>query len=137
MDTKLDKKLQYRDVKPTAMRALVMEILLEQNAAISLKELESKFTVADKSTLFRTLKTFEKKKIIHSIEDGSGSVKYAVCHDSCDCNPSDLHVHFRCTKCEKTFCLNEIPVPQIKLPVGFDLESVNMVVKGICANCKK
>ena len=137
MDTKLDKKLQYRDVKPTAMRALVMEILLEQNAAISLKELESKFTVADKSTLFRTLKTFEKIKIIHSIEDGSGSVKYAVCHDSCDCNPSDLHVHFRCTKCEKTFCLNEIPVPQIKLPVGFDLESVNMVVKGICANCKK
>jgi len=137
MNGKLDKKLQYRDVKPTAMRALVMEILLEQNAAISLKELESKFTVADKSTLFRTLKTFEKKKIIHSIEDGSGSVKYAVCHDSCDCNPSDLHVHFRCTKCEKTFCLNEIPVPQIKLPVGFDLESVNMVVKGICANCKK
>ncbi len=136
MNEKLDKKLQYRDVKPTAMRGLVMEILLEQKTAISLKELESKFTQVDKSTLFRTLKTFEEKNVIHSIEDGSGSVKYAVCHDSCDCNPSDLHVHFRCTKCEKTFCLNEIPVPQIKLPVGFTLENVNMVVKGICANCK-
>ncbi len=137
MSREYHKKLQYRDVKPTAMRALVMKILLEQKTAISLKELEGKFAQVDKSTLFRTLKTFEEKKVIHSIEDGSGSVKYAICHDSCDCSPSDLHVHFRCIKCEKTFCLNEVPVPQINLPVGFTLESVNMVVKGTCANCNK
>ncbi len=136
MNEKLDKKLQYKNVKPTAMRELVIEILLEQKTALSLKDLENKFAQADKSTLYRTLKTFEDKKIIHSIEDGSGSVKYAVCQDTCNCNPSDLHVHFHCTKCQKTFCLNEIPVPVINLPNSFSLESVNMLVKGLCSNCK-
>ena len=132
---KTDKKLQSRDIKPTAMRELVLKVLTDQSTAISLSDLEVQFEKADKATLYRTLKTFEKNKLIHSIDDGSGSVKYALCNDSCVCNPNDLHVHFYCTKCEKTYCLNDIPVPTINLPNSFSLESVNMVVKGICANC--
>jgi Fur family ferric uptake transcriptional regulator len=132
---KTDKKLQSRDIKPTAMRELVLKVLTDQSTAISLSDLEVQFEKADKATLYRTLKTFEKNKLIHSIDDGSGSVKYALCNDSCVCNPNDLHVHFYCTKCEKTYCLNDIPVPTINLPNSFTLESVNMVVKGICANC--
>ncbi|WP_153633339.1 transcriptional repressor [Prolixibacter sp. SD074] len=100
-------------------------------------ELEQKFEKADKVTLYRTLKTFQKNKLIHSIDDGTGSVKYALCHDTCECHPEDLHVHFLCAICNQTFCLNDIPVPTINLPNSFSLESVNMVVKGICSNCKK
>lgn len=33
--------------------------------------------------------------------------------------------------------LNEMPIPEIKLPHSFSLESVNIVVKGICSNCKE
>ena len=136
MKKDIDKSLEIKSVKPTAMRELVLEILLEQKTAISLSELEEKFAQVEKSTLYRTLKTFEEKKIIHSIDDGSGSVKYAVCHDTCECNPDDLHVHFHCTKCKKTYCLNDIPIPIITLPGSFTLESVNMVVKGACPNCQ-
>ncbi len=137
MDKEIDKKLHSRNIKPTAMRELVLKVLTEQKTAISLSELEDKFANADKSTLYRTLKTFEEKKLIHSIDDGSGAMRYAVCHDSCECNPNDLHLHFFCNSCKQTFCLNEIPVPKINLPFGFKLENVNMVVKGICINCKK
>jgi len=137
MDKEIDKKLHSRNIKPTAMRELVLKVLTEQKTAISLSELEDKFANAEKSTLYRTLKTFEEKKLIHSIDDGSGAMRYAVCHDSCECNPNDLHLHFFCNSCKQTFCLNEIPVPKINLPIGFLLESVNMVVKGICLNCKK
>ncbi len=133
---KTDEKLQARHIKPTAMRELVLKVLTDQKTAISLSDLEDQFERADKATLYRTLKTFEKSKLIHSVDDGTGSVKYALCNDSCICNPEDLHVHFYCTKCEKTYCLNDIPVPSINLPSGFQLESVNMVVKGVCANCK-
>ena len=132
-----DKKLQAKNIKPTAMRELVLKVLTEEKTAISLPELESKFEKAEKTTLYRTLKTFEKHKLIHSIDDGSGTVRYALCSDSCVCDPEDLHVHFFCTKCKKTYCLNDIPVPTINLPVGFTLENVNMVVKGICSNCSK
>jgi len=137
MDKEIDRRLSFRKIKPTAVRELVLKVLTDEKKAISLSDLENKFDYADRSTLYRTLKTFEEKKLIHSIDDGSGTIKYAVCHDSCDCSPNDLHVHFYCTSCKQTYCLNEIPVPAINLPVGFSLESVNMVVKGVCSNCRK
>lgn len=137
MNPEIDKRLQSKNIKPTAMRELVLQVLSEQKTAISLPELERKFEKADKATLYRTLKTFEENKLIHSIDDGTGSVKYALCQDTCNCQPEDLHVHFLCTKCNQTYCLNEIQIPDINLPYGFLLKSVNMVVKGICFNCKK
>ncbi|RLD36721.1 MAG: transcriptional repressor [Bacteroidetes bacterium] len=136
MNDKFDKQLQTKHIKPTAMRQLVLQVLTEQKTALSLPELEEIFVRADKATLYRTLKTFEEKKLIHSIDDGSGAVRYALCSEECDCSIEDLHVHFLCSKCNKTYCLNEIPVPTIKLPVGFSLENVSMVVEGICANCR-
>lgn len=137
MKEEIDKKLESKNIKPTAMRQLVLQILTKQKTAISLPELENKFEKVDKATLYRTLKTFEKNKLIHSIDDGTGSVKYALCQDSCECHPNDLHVHFLCTNCNQTYCLNDISVPSINLPSSFTLESVNMVVKGTCSICSK
>jgi Fur family ferric uptake transcriptional regulator len=130
-------KLTQRNIKPTAMRELVLRVFAEQKAAISLSDLESKFESADRSTLYRTLKTIEENKLIHSINDGSGSVKYALCQDTCECHPEDIHVHFLCTKCNLTFCLHEISIPEITIPSQFILEDVNVLLKGVCANCKK
>jgi Fur family ferric uptake transcriptional regulator len=135
MKEDIDNKLNLKNIKPTAMRQLVLEVLTEQKTAISLHELELIFEKADKVTLYRTLKTFEENKLIHSIDDGTGSVKYALCTETCQCNPQDLHVHFFCTQCQHTYCLNDIPVPSVNLPVHFTLENISMVVKGICSNC--
>ncbi|OFX87811.1 MAG: Fur family transcriptional regulator [Bacteroidetes bacterium GWF2_33_16] len=132
-----DNKLTMRNIKPTAMRELVLKVLSEQDKAISLADLEQKFDNADKTTLYRTLKTFEENKLIHSIDDGTGAVKYALCKETCQCHPEDLHVHFLCTKCQQTYCLTDISIPSIALPVNFKLETINMVVKGICSNCDK
>jgi len=133
----IEDKLLKRNIKPTAMRKLVLIVLMEQKVAISLSDFENKFDKVDKVTLYRTLKTFEENKLIHSIDDGTGSLKYALCKETCQCHPEELHVHFLCTICNQTYCLNEISVPHIHLPINFSLESVNMVVKGICANCKE
>ena len=130
-----ESKLENRNIKPTAMRELVLKVLSEQSAAISLADLEQKFEKVDKVTLYRTLKTFEENKLIHSIDDGTGSVKYALCKETCQCHPEDLHVHFLCTKCQQTYCLNDISIPSIALPLNFKLETINMVMKGVCSNC--
>ena len=130
-----DYKLIKKNLKPTAMRELVLEALMEQQVAVCLSDLEKMFDKVDKTTLYRTLKTFEKNKLIHSIDDGTGAVKYALCKETCQCHPEDLHVHFFCLKCQHTFCLNDIPIPSINLPVNFSLEIINMVVKGVCSNC--
>ena len=130
-------KLIRKNVKPTAMRQLVIKVLTEQKAAISLHDLESEFDKADRVTLYRTLKTFEENKLIHCIDDGSGSVKYALCEDTCTCKPEELHVHFLCQKCGQTYCFKDIPVPQPQLPDGFNFENANFVIKGTCSKCSQ
>jgi Fur family ferric uptake transcriptional regulator len=133
---KLEDKLEKKLIKPTAMRLLVLQYLTEQTKAVSLSDIETAFERADKSTLFRTLKTFEKSKLIHSIEDGTGHLKYALCLEGCSCSPIDLHYHFHCNKCKETFCLTTLNIPSIELPKNFEMQQANMVIKGICANCK-
>lgn len=130
-----EKRLQDRNINPTAMRLLVLQYLLEQKKAVALKDLEEGLYLADKSTLFRTLKTFEENKLIHSIDDGTGAVKYALCYETCNCAPEDIHYHFHCHKCDTTFCLDSVYVSDIELPTGFRLQQANLVIKGICANC--
>ena len=137
MNNNSGKQFENRNIKPTAMRELVLRVLSEQKSAIGLADLEQKFDKVDKVTLYRTLKTFEENKLIHSIDDGTGAVKYALCCETCQCHPEDLHVHFYCTECMQTYCLTDIPVPTINLPIHFTLENINMVVKGVCSNCHK
>ncbi len=137
MKESINKSLEIKKVKPTAMRQLVLDILSKQEHAIGLPELEAQFAQADRTTLYRTLKTFVTKKVIHSIDDGTGTIKYAICKDTCQCNPNELHVHFYCTKCEKTTCLTDIAIPDVPLPQYYIAENINMVVKGLCDKCSK
>lgn len=131
----IETKLISKGVKPTAMRLLVLDVLSNQEAAISLSQLEHSFEKADRITLYRTLKTFENKNVIHSIDDGSGAIKYALCAEGCECHPEDLHVHFHCTKCRRTFCLPDNIIPAVNLPQQFVLQEINMVIKGLCREC--
>lgn len=131
----IENKLRTQDVKPTAMRILVLRTLLNSRSAMSLSDIEQQFDQADRTTLYRTLKTFESKKMIHKIDDGTNAPKFAVCVEGCECNPEDLHIHFHCTNCEETYCLNNISIPTIELPNQFTLNQINMVVKGLCDDC--
>lgn len=62
-----DNKLLNKNVKPTAMRELVLNALLEQNVAVSLSDLEKKFEKADKVTLYRTLKHSKKTNLFTAL----------------------------------------------------------------------
>lgn len=136
MDKSLEHQLERRKIKPTAMRLLVLDFLKKNSHAVSLKDLEAGLESTDRVTLFRTLKTFEDHKIIHSIDDGSGSAKYAICTDTCECDyPQDIHIHFHCRVCNETQRLPKVKVPAMSLPAGFSPEEANVVVKGICDKC--
>jgi len=131
-----EKKLTDNKINPTAMRLLVLDFLLKQNAAIRLTDIEKGMEPADRTTIYRTLKTFEEKGLVHSIDDGTGFPKYALCAEACDADEHhDLHVHFYCTKCKETFCLPNCKIPDISLPDNFRPSEMNLVVKGICDHC--
>ena len=132
----LEEKLEQRKIKPTSMRILVLQELVECHSAISLSDLEARFERADKATLYRTLKTFVESELAHKIDDGTGITKYALCEENCHCEiETDLHLHFHCKLCNETSCLTDHKIPNISLPKNFIAEDVNLVVKGICNKC--
>lgn len=133
----LEAKLIARDIKPTAVRLLIFKAMVNYPQAFSLSDLEAELGTVDKSTLFRTITLFHDHLLIHSIDDGSGSMKYSVCSDNCMCSIGELHVHFNCSRCHKTFCLESVSIPTVQLPDNFLLESVNFVMKGLCSHCSK
>ncbi|MDT0687367.1 Fur family transcriptional regulator [Salegentibacter sp. F188] len=136
MLSNIENKLKEKNIRPTAMRLLVLETLQKQIAAGSIQDLEAAFEKSDRTTLYRTLKTFEEKSIVHKIEDGTGVAKYALCEAGCNCEiDNDLHLHFYCTTCNETQCLTEQKLPHISLPSGFKAMDANLVVKGICNKC--
>lgn len=130
-------KLEQRNVKPTAIRLLILKAMMQFNKAFSLLDLEIFLDTVDKSTLSRTIALFLKHHLIHSIDDGSGSLKYSVCGNECNCEIDDLHVHFYCTRCKKTYCLRGIHIPAVALPQHFTAESINYVIKGVCEECSR
>lgn len=131
----LEQKLLDRGVKPTAVRLLIFKAMVEYPQAFSLADLEIVLETVDKSTISRTITLFHDHLVIHSIDDGSGSMKYSVCNDECQCNLNELHVHFNCTNCHKTYCLESVSIPPVQLPKKFLLENINFVMKGLCDQC--
>ncbi|MDR1161512.1 MAG: transcriptional repressor [Tannerellaceae bacterium] len=129
-------RLSKQGIKPTSTRILILKVILKRKAVFSLADLETELQTIDKSTIFRTLILFQKQHLVHTIDDGSGSLKYSVCDEDCDCSIERQHVHFYCRECKQTFCLRETQVPTVDLPGGFSSDSINYVVKGLCSNCE-
>lgn len=125
-----------KNIQPTAMRLMVLEYMLQHQSAVSLAGLQETFPRADRSSIYRTLKTFEEHGLIHAIDDGSGAVKYALCDEACTAEAhEDSHVHFHCTQCGATFCLPGRPIPDVSVPDGYQVQETNLVVKGVCREC--
>ncbi|MBZ9731104.1 transcriptional repressor [Salegentibacter sp. JZCK2] len=132
----IEKFLEEKQVRPTAMRILIFRFLAKKKVAVTLADIELVFDKSDRTTLYRTIKTFEEKGIVHQIDDGTGVAKYALCEAGCNCEiDSDLHLHFHCNNCNETQCLTENKIPEINLPPGFTATDANLVVKGLCNKC--
>lgn len=142
MEETLEHILEQRGIKPTAIRLLILRTLREMNCAVAVLDLEAHLGTVDKSTIFRTLTLFQTHHLVHTIEDGTGQLKYALCEETCRCGErhndlTDLHAHFFCERCQRTYCLRNLPVPTVPLPDGFCLHTASYVLKGLCPQCSK
>lgn len=131
--------LENHNLKKTDHRLSVLGILASKEGATSQPALESILgRYINRVTLYRILKTFEEKGIIHRIIDLNGTANYALCSSGCsEHQHHDEHVHFNCSECGNVYCLDEVTIPSFSIPAGFAVESVNLTVSGKCPRCNK
>ncbi len=128
--------LQEHGVRPTAVRLLVYRAMEGFSDTFSMADLEDVLETVDRSTIFRTLTLFSGQHVVHEIEDGSGSTKYCLCRNG-ECGPDEMHCHFYCESCHKTFCLDHTHIPPVRYPKGFHLRQIDYLLKGLCPDCAR
>ena len=60
-----DQLLHQHQLRKTPVRKEVLDVFLSRSEAVSQQYIEQHFDAIDRVTLYRTLKTFEQKGIIH------------------------------------------------------------------------
>ena len=131
--------LKRNSLSVTGSREKILSLFLSQQGALAHGDIEKKAGEKfDRVTVYRTLQTFVEKGIIHTIPTTDTSVRYALCKDNCsEGHHHDNHIHFICIKCGSTLCLPDVTIPEVRLPKGFTPGETEVVVKGICKDCKQ
>ncbi|HEX8315249.1 MAG TPA: Fur family transcriptional regulator [Flavisolibacter sp.] len=136
VNIRLNDILHRRQLSSTESRRKILTLFLNSNDALRHGDIEKEVGEKyDRVTIYRTLQTFEEKGIIHSIPTSDNSIKYALCKECEEGHHHDDHVHFICTACEKTICLDDVVSPKIDLPQGYVADNVQVVIHGICKDC--
>jgi len=138
IDNQVGELLKKNSLSVTDSRKKILQLFLEHSGALAHGDIEKRAGEKfDRVTVYRTLQIFVDKGIIHTIPTADNSIRYALCKDECtEGHHHDHHIHFVCNNCKNTFCLDDVVTPEIKLPKGYTAGHVEVVVEGICKNCR-
>lgn len=128
--------LRSHELRITDCRLDIIEYFLKEKRTLFQSDLERQFSQYDRVTIYRTLLSFLESGIVHRIPNETGVASYGPCPETCTPNQHDhSHIHFKCNNCGKIECLDDKAVPNVSLPVGYKIQTVNMIVDGICDDC--
>lgn len=134
-------RLDQFGLRSTESRLAVLTAFQQAGYALSQGDIEQTLSKEfDRVTIYRTLKSFLSSGLLHKVLDDQGSIKYALCHDTCHQDTQQHqhdHVHFKCTQCGQTTCLETVHIPQIILPEYFIKQESNLLIQGVCRSCNK
>lgn len=129
--------LKQKRLRVTPFRKKVLNIFLQNKHAISVNDIEEVLGEHDRITLYRTIKSFTKKGIIHEIVMPGDIRKLALCEPVCDGgigHHEHNHVHFKCKECDEVYCLPLDDFPSISIK-NFTVDSVELQASGTCDKC--
>jgi Fur family ferric uptake transcriptional regulator len=119
----------------TPFRKEVLDIFMKHDSAIPLSTVINELKAYNRITLYRTIKIFIEKGIIHEITLSGEESSYALCKDECNfLEHQHQHVHFKCKTCGHIFCVEVEKFPKIDLK-GYQIDQIEIQVTGICKNC--
>lgn len=88
----------------------------------------------DRATIYRNLQVLVARGVLHTVPSADTNVYYAL-------HPPDAHqeahLHFFCIQCRELTCIPEAPVPETRVPEGFEASGGDMILKGVCRKCRQ
>jgi Fur family ferric uptake transcriptional regulator len=138
MNYRIIEVLERHNVKPTAMRMLVLQQLCAARKHLSLSEIETALYPADRVTIYRTLQTFVRKGIAHTVDTLHSGAVYGLCNGDCNAeNHNDEHPHFICENCKTITCTDDFSYTIQKKTnnTSHKIHKIEVTIKGLCPNC--
>lgn len=128
--------LKEKKLSATPFRKEVLAIFSRYSYAIPLSIVEQELQQYNRITLYRTIKVFLEKGIIHQINLNGEEAAYAICQEGCSTTEHHhQHIHFKCSDCNKVYCVAVSEYPRIQLP-GYEIKQLEIQATGLCKNCQ-
>lgn len=125
--------LQKKDIRLSHQRLLILDYLLvnhnhptAEDIYLDLKKIDP---VISQATVYNTLNLFSEKGIIKELDFNMQSKRYEFAKKS--------YGHFICEKCGKIKDFEVMDSPIAKELDKYTLESVELIYRGICPDCKE
>ena len=131
--------LREAGLRRTPVRTGVLDILSRDKQSLTAPQiLECLPEGTDIITLYRTLKTFTTKKLVHRVRGDDQAWRYGI--GSAKDSARHGHAHFVCDDCGAVECLDDTPVPrqaikQTKIRPGYRISYSELLVHGTCPDC--
>jgi len=138
-----DALLSRHGLRRTPVRVGVIDLLLRSARPLSvpqiLGKLRAKLAGVDTVTVYRTLNTFARKKLVHRVRGDDRTWLYAA--GDCAAPAQHLHPHFVCDECGKVECLEDSQIPRtlvdnLAVDRAYAVRYPEVVLHGMCPKCR-
>ncbi len=122
-------------LKRTTGRIAIINLLMAAEHPLSQQEIAHRLLKGSMNgvSIYRSLDTFLKAGIVHRVESGDRTWRFAIC--GCDTR-GHCHPHFICKKCGKVECLSGYQLPELgEIQPGYEVEEQEFYMRGRCAGC--
>jgi Fur family ferric uptake transcriptional regulator len=135
-----DSFLQSAGLRRTPVRAAVLALLTKTARPLGVPDMLGKLPAGtDVVTVYRTLNTFMRKKLVHRIQAEDRSWRYAL--GTATIKMDHRHPHFVCEKCQNVECLSGAEIPlglsrSMGVKSAYAISYLEVVLHGVCPRCQ-
>jgi Fe2+ or Zn2+ uptake regulation protein len=129
-------------LRRTPVRLDVLALLSRSAAPLAVPQILEKLPAGtDAVTVYRTLNTFMRKRLVHRVRGEDGTSRYAL-GDTAAQFPRHQHPHFVCQDCGRVECLGGAQVPSrlmrmLGVDEGYQVHYAEVVLHGRCPRCRR
>jgi Fur family ferric uptake transcriptional regulator len=124
--------------RATPQRIEVLAVLLAARCALTHHEIERRVSRAlgmDRVTIYRVLEWLVARGLAHRISGDDRVWRFNAADEE---HARQRHAHFKCNDCGEVICLETaVAARKVPLPAGYRPQEVELVVKGLCAECTR